>query len=466
MSKTIIDKIWDAHVVKQQEWYPDVFYIDLHLIHEVTSPQAFDMLRDNTLKVSRTDKVLGTADHNVPTKDQHLPIKEKLWRIQVATLTKNCDEFGIELYGMWHERQWIVHIIWPELWATQPWKTIVCWDSHTSTHGAFGALAFGIGTTEVWHVLATQCLLQKRPKTMRIVFTGKLQPWVVAKDMILYLISKYGFRFGTGHFVEYAWDTISNLSMEWRMTICNMSIEFGARWWLVAPDDTTYKYMQWRPLAPQWNQRDQAVTYRKTLPSDKDATFDKEIIIDVSQIEPMITYGTNPWMWIGITHSIPTVESHTTPQEQEDFKKALHYMNLSAWSKIIDTPIDYVFFGSCTNARIEDFRIAASLVRGKKIAENVTGRVVPWSAQVAKQAKEEWLQDIFEDAWFEFRGAWCSACLAMNEDKIPAWKYCVSTSNRNFQWRQWPWSRTLLASPLTAAACAIAGKVTDPRVYL
>lgn len=461
--KTIIDKIRDAHIVEAQAWYPDIFYIDLHLIHEVTSPQAFAKLREQWLPVRRTDRTVGTADHNVPTKDQHLPIKDKLWRIQVATLVKNCEELWVTLYGMWHEKQWIVHVIWPQLGLTQPGKTIVCGDSHTSTHGAFGAIAFGIGTSEVGHTLATQCLLQTKPKTMRINFNGQKQAWVYSKDLILYLISKYGFKFGTGYFVEFAGDAIEVLSMEARMTICNMSIEFGARGGLIAPDQTTFDYMYWREFAPKNKERDQAVAYRKTLPSDPDAQFDQVIDIDVTQIEPMITYGTNPGMGIGITQHIPKIIDFSSSVEQDDFKKSLDYMWLQENVPLLGKKIDYVFLGSCTNSRIEDLRIAAHILEGKKIAHNVTMLIVPWSAAVAKQAKEEWLQTIFENAGADFRGAWCSACLGMNEDKIPAGKYCVSTSNRNFQWRQWPWARTFLASPATAACCALEGRVSDVR---
>ncbi len=461
--KTIIDKVWDAHVVESKQWFPDVFYIDLHLIHEVTSPQAFTMLREKWLSMWRIDRTVGTADHNVPTKDQHLPIKDKLWRIQVETLNKNCEEFGVTLYGMGHEKQGIVHVIWPQLWLTHPGKTIVCGDSHTSTHGAFWAIAFGIWTSEVGHTLATQCLLQTRPKTMRINFNWKRWDGVYSKDLILYLISEYWFKFGTGYFVEYAGDAIRELSMEARMTICNMSIEFGARGGLIAPDQTTFDYLEWREFSPTGEARDESVAYRSSLPSDDDATFDRVIDIDVTKIEPMITYGTNPWMGIGISQHVPTETDFDTETEKSDFIKAMDYMWLTPWQPIIWQEIDYVFFGSCTNSRIEDFRLAASIIQGKKIASNVTARVVPWSHAVAAQAEKEWLKQIFEDAWFEFRGAGCSACLAMNEDKIPAWKYCVSTSNRNFQWRQWPWSRTFLASPATAAACALAGEVVDVR---
>lgn len=463
MGKTIIEKIWDAHVVYHEEGYPDIFYIDVHLIHEVTSPQAFTMLKEKGLPVRRPDKTVATADHNVPTKDQHLPIQDQLGRIQVATLEKNCHEFAIELYGMWHERQGIVHVIWPELWITQPGKTMVCGDSHTSTHGAFGALAFGIWTTEVGHVFATQCLLQTKPKTMRIRFEWAMQPWVLPKDLILFLIATYWFKFWTGYFVEYAGSAIRELSMEGRMTICNMSIEFGARGGLVAPDETTYTYLQGRPYAPKDAAWDEAVAAWKQLPSDPDCVFDKEIVVDVTTIEPMITYGTNPWMWVGISQHIPLSTDFADHTAQEDYKNALSYMWLTEGQAMIGQHLDYAFLWSCTNSRIEDLRIAAAVLAGKKIAPHMTMRVVPWSAQVAKQAKEEWLDAIFIAAWAEFRGAWCSACLGMNEDKIPAGKYCISTSNRNFEWRQWPWARTFLASPLTVAVSALAGVVTDPR---
>lgn len=464
--KTLFDKIWDAHVVKKKEGYPDVLFIDRHFIHEVTSPQAFDGLRKRNIPVFNTKRTTATADHNVPTKDQHLPIKEVLSRHQVETLRKNCLEFGIELYDLGHPFQGIVHIIGPELGLTLPGMTIVCGDSHTSTHGAFGNIAFGIGTSEVEQVLATQCILQYRPKTMRIEVNGTLGKGVVAKDIILYIISEISASGATGYFVEYAGSAIERLSMEARMTICNMSIEMGARGGLIAPDETTFNYIRGRKFAPQGETFEQQVKLWKQLKTDAGAAYDKVLTFDAADIGPMITYGTNPGMGIRVTDRIPTESELKEISERTSFSKSLEYMGLEPGSKLLGKPIDYVFIGSCTNARIEDLRLVASVVKGKKKSPNVEVWVVPGSKQVEAQARKEGLDKIFEAAGFELREPGCSACLGMNEDKIPAGKYCISTSNRNFEGRQGPKSRTFLASPLSAAAAAITGMVTDVRELL
>ncbi|HYG18458.1 MAG TPA: 3-isopropylmalate dehydratase large subunit [Ohtaekwangia sp.] len=464
--KTLFDKIWDAHVVKQSEGYPDVVYIDRHFIHEVTSPQAFEGLRKRGVKVFNPQRTTATPDHNVPTQDQHLPIKEALSRHQVETLRKNTAEFGISLYDLGHPFQGIVHIIGPELGLTLPGMTIVCGDSHTSTHGAFGNIAFGIGTSEVEQVLATQCILQYRPKTMKIEINGKLGKGVVAKDIILYIIAKISASGATGYFVEYAGDAIRNLSMEARMTICNMSIEMGARGGLIAPDETTFDYIKGRKFAPQGEVYDRMVEKWRQLKTDEGAAYDMVLTYDASDIAPMITYGTNPGMGIKVTDRIPTVEELKDISEQTSFRKSLEYMGLEPGSQLLGKAIDYVFIGSCTNARIEDLRLVASIVKGKKKADNVEVWVVPGSRQVEDQARKEGLDKIFEAAGFQLRQPGCSACLAMNEDKIPAGKYCISTSNRNFEGRQGPKSRTFLASPLSAAIAAITGKVTDVRSFV
>lgn len=465
MGNTLFDKIWDAHVVSSKEGFPDILYIDTHFIHEVTSPQAFDGLRKRGLPVLRPKQTVATADHNVPTWDQHLPIREELSRYQVDMLTKNCAEFGVELYGLGHPYQGIVHVIGPELGITRPGGTYVCGDSHTSTHGAFGAIAFGIGTSQVEQVMATQCLLQSRPKRMKIEVNGKLQKGVGAKDIILYIISKTTAAGGTGYAVEYAGDTIRSLSMEGRMTICNMSIEMGARCGLIAPDDTTIEYVKGREFAPKGEEWDKAVAYWKTLYSDDDAQFDSVLSFNAEDIEPMITYGTNPGMGIGVTQHVP-VTADVEPTEQKSYANSLAYMGLHDDESLIGKQIDYVFIGSCTNSRIEDLREVAAFVKGRHKADHVTVWVVPGSKQVQEQAIAEGLDKVFESAGFPLREPGCSACLGMNEDKIPAGKYCVSTSNRNFEGRQGPNSRTILASPLTAAAAAITGKITDIRAML
>ncbi|GAA4316977.1 3-isopropylmalate dehydratase large subunit [Compostibacter hankyongensis] len=462
MGKTLVEKIWDAHVVSSREGYPDVLYINTHFIHEVTSPQAFDGLRRRGIPVFRPEKTHATADHNVPTLNQHLPIREALSRHQVEMLTRNCEEFGVELYGLGHPFQGIVHIIGPELGITLPGMTIVCGDSHTSTHGALGAMAFGIGTSEVEEVLATQCILQYKPKKMKIEVNGTLKKGVVSKDIILYIISQISASGATGYFVEYTGSAIRGLSMEARMTICNMSIEMGARGGMIAPDETTFSYIKGRKFAPRGADWDKAMEYWKTLYSDEDAVFDKVLSFDAADITPMITYGTNPGMGMGVAGHIPELESFPE-KEKAAFKKSLDYMSLQPGAALLNQPVDYVFIGSCTNARMEDLRMVANFVKGRKKAEHVQVWVVPGSKQVEEQARAEGIDKIFEEAGFQLREPGCSACLGMNEDKIPAGKYCISTSNRNFEGRQGPNARTFLASPLTAAAAAVTGKVVDVR---
>ncbi|WP_276501261.1 3-isopropylmalate dehydratase large subunit [Terrimonas pollutisoli] len=462
MAKTLFEKIWDKHIVKTIEDGPSVLYIDRHFIHEVTSPQAFAGLNKRGIKVFRPKQIVATADHNVPTLNQHLPIKEELSRRQVEALKKNCEEHGIELYGLGHPFQGIVHVIGPELGITQPGMTIVCGDSHTSTHGAFGNIAFGIGTSEVEMVMTTQCLLQSKPKLMRINIDGQLNKGVVSKDIVLYILSKISASGATGYAVEFAGSAIRSLSMEARMTICNMSIEMGARCGMIAPDETTFNYIKGRKFAPQGEAWDKAVAYWKTLYSDGDAKFDKEIFVKAEEIEPMITYGTNPGMGIGVGGHVPAL-NEIDEKEKASFEKSLNYMGLEAGATIKGKKVDYVFIGSCTNSRIEDLRMVASFVKGKHKAKDVEVWIVPGSKQVEAQAKQEGIDKIFEEAGFMLRQPGCSACLGMNEDKIPAGKYCVSTSNRNFEGRQGAGARTLLASPLTAAAAAITGVITDVR---
>ena len=462
--RTLFEKIWDRHVVKTIEGGPSVLYIDKHLIHEVTSPQAFAGLNKRGIKVLRPKQVVATADHNVPTLNQHLPIKEELSRLQVDALIKNCAEHGIELYGLGHPFQGIVHVIGPELGITQPGMTIVCGDSHTSTHGAFGSIAFGIGTSEVEMVMATQCLMQSKPKLMRITVDGELNKGVVSKDIVLYILSQLSASGATGYAVEFAGSAIRSLSMEARMTICNMSIEMGARCGMMAPDETTFNYIKGRKFAPVGTDWDAKLAYWKTLPSDENAVFDKEIAIQAAAIEPMITYGTNPGMGIGVSGHVPAL-NEIEDKEKPSFEKSLAYMGLQAGAGIKGKKVDYVFIGSCTNSRIEDLRMVASFVKGKHKAANVEVWVVPGSKQVEKQAIEEGIDKVFEAAGFMLRQPGCSACLGMNEDKIPAGKYCISTSNRNFEGRQGPNARTFLASPLTAALAAITGEVGDVREY-
>lgn len=461
----MFDKIWDTHVVKEVDGGPNVLYIDHHLIHEVTSPVAFLGLKKRGLGVFRPDKTTATADHNVPTEAQHLSIKDELSRHQVEMLKRNTTEYGIKYHELQTEGHGIVHIIGPELGITKPGMTIVCGDSHTSTHGAFGAIAFGIGTSEVEMVLASQCIMQPKPKRMRITINGELKKGVTAKDIALYIISQISTSGGTGHFIEYAGSTIRGLSMEGRMTLCNLSIESGARGGMIAPDETTINYVKGRKFAPKGEEWDKAVAYWRELKSDEDAVFDTEYTFSADDIEPMITYGTNPGMGVGITQSIPTTNG-MSESDRKTFLKSLKYMGYSEGERMIGKKVDYVFLGSCTNGRIEDFRIFAGFVKGRQKAENVTAWIVPGSIQVENQIRAEGLDKILEEAGFELRQPGCSACLAMNEDKIPEGKYAVSTSNRNFEGRQGPGSRTMLASPLTAAAAAIAGVITDPREML
>lgn len=452
--KTLFDKVWDAHVIDTIENGPQILYIDKHLIHEVTSPQAFNELEERGIPVARPDQIVATADHNTPTQNQHLPIKDAMSRNQLEQLTKNCEKHGITLYGLGHKYNGIVHVMAPELGITQPGMTMVCGDSHTSTHGAFGTIAFGIGTSQVGQVFASQSLLLNKPKSLRVSVNGKLAPYVSPKDVILYIISKIGTNAGTGYFCEYAGNVFQEMSMEGRMTVCNMSIEMGARGGMIAPDQTTFEYVKGRKFAPQGDAFTKAVSYWKTLPTDSSAIFDKEYHFDAEDIAPMLTYGTNPGMGIKINGTIPEKGDMT-------FKKALEYMNFKGGDQLLDTPINYVFIGSCTNSRIEDFRIAANYVRGKNKATHVNAWLVPGSQQVAKQLEDEGLKEVFEEAGFVLRQPGCSACLAMNDDKIPAGEYCVSTSNRNFEGRQGQGARTILASPLVAAATAIAGKIVD-----
>lgn len=459
MPKTLFDKIWEGHIVAKAQGNMDVLYIDRHLIHEVTSPQAFAGLAQRGIPVFRPKQTIATADHNVPTKDQHLPIREELSRFQVDKLTENCEKFGVELYGLGHEYQGIVHVIGPELGITQPGMTIVCGDSHTSTHGAFGCIAFGIGTSQVEQVLATQCLLQEKPQQMRIHVDGELPKGVLAKDIILYIIAKLTAAGGTGYFIEYAGSTIRALSMEARMTICNMSIEMGARGGLIAPDETTIRYVEGRKFAPKGEAWDEAVAHWQSLYSDEDAHFDQEYRFRAEDIAPMLTYGTNPGMGIAVSDKVPQ-------DTGKNFEKALEYMGLQAGEQLIGKTVNHVFIGSCTNSRIEDLRIVADYVRGKKKAANVQAMIVPGSKLVEAQARAEKLDLIFREAGFDFREPGCSACLGMNEDKIPRGEYCVSTSNRNFEGRQGQGARTILASPLMAAATAIAGKIVDVREQL
>ncbi|AXT53708.1 3-isopropylmalate dehydratase large subunit [Aquimarina sp. BL5] len=459
MKKTLFDKVWDAHVVKEVENGPQVLYIDQHLIHEVTSPQAFNELEQRGIPIFRPNRIVATADHNTPTIDQHLPVKDLLSRNQLAQLTENCNKNNITLYGLGHKYNGIVHVMAPELGITQPGMTMVCGDSHTSTHGAFGSIAFGIGTSQVAQVFASQCLLLQKPKSLRVNVNGKLKPGVLPKDVILYVIAKLGTNAGTGYFCEYAGNVFEEMSMEGRMTVCNMSIEMGARGGMIAPDETTFEYVKGREFAPKGEIFDKKVAYWKTLPTDEDAVFDKEYHFDAADISPMITYGTNPGMGIKVTENIPT-ENNTS------FEKSLAYMNFEKGQSLIDQKINYVFIGSCTNSRIEDFRVAASYIKGKRKADSVTAWLVPGSQQVASQIVNEGLNEIFEEAGFQLRQPGCSACLAMNDDKIPEREYCVSTSNRNFEGRQGQGSRTILASPLVAAATAIEGKIVDITKHL
>lgn len=454
MGKTLFDKVWDSHVVNTIENGPQILYIDSHLIHEVTSPQAFKELEDRRIQVLRPDQIVATADHNTPTQNQDLPIRDALSRKQLEQLSENCKKNNITLYELGHKYNGIVHVMAPELGITQPGKTMVCGDSHTSTHGAFGAIAFGIGTSQVAQVFASQCLLLTKPKSLRVTVSGELKNGVLPKDVILYIIAKLGTNSGTGYFCEYAGNVFEEMSMEGRMTVCNMSIEMGARGGMIAPDQTTFDYVEGREFAPKGVIFENKVAYWNTLPTDADAHFDKEYHFDAEDIEPMVTYGTNPGMGIKISEFIPTVSDAS-------FEKSLKYMNFKKGESLINKRINFVFIGSCTNSRIEDFRVAANYIKGKQKADNVTAWLVPGSKQVEAQIIEEGLKAVFEDAGFELRQPGCSACLAMNDDKIPQDEYCVSTSNRNFEGRQGQGSRTILASPLVAAATAVEGKIID-----
>ena len=462
-SRTLVEKIWDDHVVAQDPGAPAILAVDLHLVHEVTSPQAFTGLRRRGLRVRHPERTVATADHSIPTHDRALPILDPMAAAQVQQLEANCREFGIPLHGIGSPNQGIVHVIGPELGLTQPGMTIVCGDSHTSTHGAFGALAFGIGTSEVEMVLATQTLLQRDPRTYEVRVDGRLAPGVSSKDIILALIARIGIGGGTGHVFEYTGEAIRALTMEQRMTICNMSIEGGARAGLIAPDDTTYEYIAGRPHAPQGAAWDEAVAGWRRLPSDDGAVYDKSIVIDASALEPMVTYGTNPGMGIPITGRVPAPEEAPDPSARRALERALEYMALQPGQAILGQKVDVVFVGSCTNGRISDLRLAAAVLRDRHVAPDTRVMIVPGSSEVKKQAEREGLDEIFRAAGAEWREAGCSMCIAMNGDQLSPGQYAISTSNRNFEGRQGKGGRTLLASPLTAAASALNGVVTDPR---
>ena len=459
---TLFDKIWDAHIVQEVKDGPTQLYIDRLYCHEVTSPQAFSGLRERGIKCFRPEKIFCMPDHNTPTHDQDKPIEDAISRTQVATLAKNAKDFGLTYFGMMDEKNGIIHVVGPERGLTLPGMTIVCGDSHTSTHGAMGAVAFGIGTSEVEMVMASQCILQTRPKTMRITIDGKLGKGVTAKDMALYMMSKMTTSGATGYFVEYAGEAVRSLTMEGRLTLCNLSIEMGARGGMIAPDETTFEYIKGREYAPKGEAWNTSLAYWKTLKSDENAVFDKEVRFAAEDIEPMITYGTNPGMGMGITNSIPTTDG-MDEASRTSFEKSLDYMGFQPGEPLLGKKIDYVFLGACTNGRIEDFRAFASIVRGRKKADGVVAWLVPGSWMVDAQIREEGLDKILKEAGFAIRQPGCSACLAMNDDKVPAGKYAVSTSNRNFEGRQGPGSRTLLASPMVAAAAAVTGVITDPR---
>lgn len=464
MSKTLFDKVWDAHVVRKIEDGPDVLFIDRHLIHEVTSPVAFLGLKNRNIPVLFPERTFATADHNTPTINQHLPVQDPLSANQLKTLEENTTKYGISFWGLGNPKNGIVHVVGPENGLTLPGMTIVCGDSHTSTHGAFGAIAFGIGTSEVEMVLSSQCIMQPKPKKMRITINGKLGKGVVAKDVPLFLLSQISASGATGYFIEYAGEVFENMSMEGRMTVCNLSIEMGARGGIVAPDETTFSYLKGKDKTPKGEAWNEALAYWKTLKTEEGAKFDLELNFHADQIEPQITYGTNPGLGTGITKNIP--KASEVKDGEASFKKGLAYMGFQEGEKLIGKKVDYVFLGSCTNGRIEDFRAFASVVKGRKKAENITAWLVPGSRIVEEQIKSEGILDVLTEAGFQLRQPGCSACLAMNDDKVPAGKYAVSTSNRNFEGRQGPGSRTLLASPLVAAAAAVTGVVTDPRTLL
>ena len=459
MAKTLFDKVWDSHVIEKIKDGPDVLFIDRHFIHEVTSPVAFVGLKNRGLKVMFPNKTFATADHNTPTINQHLPIKDRLSALQVKTLEKNCKDHGIDFWGLGHNKNGIVHVIGPENGITQPGLTIVCGDSHTSTHGAFGAIAFGIGTSEVEMVLACQSVMQQKPLKMRINIDGTLNSHVTPKDVAIYIISKLSSSGATGFFVEYSGEVFRNMSMEGRMTVCNLSIEMGARGGMIAPDQKTFEYIKGKEYAPKVEEWKEALSYWKSLKTDNDAIFDKEFNFNAGDIEPMITYGTNPGMAIPISKSIPSSSSDS----ESSYQKALDYMEFKEGEMMIGKKIDYVFLGSCTNGRIEDFRTFASLIKGRRKSDDVDAWLVPGSHKVLKSIKDEGILDVLTESGFKLREPGCSACLAMNDDKIPKGKYAVSTTNRNFEGRQGPGARTLLASPLVAAATAITGRITDPR---
>mgnify|MGYP001201181387 CR=1 FL=1 len=462
--QTIFEKIWNRHVVVEEENKPALLYIDLHLVHEVTSPQAFEGLRLNNRKVRRPDLTFATMDHNVPTVDR-FNIQDLISKKQIDTLKKNCEEFGIPLFDLESPNQGIVHVIGPELGLTQPGKTIVCGDSHTSTHGAFGTLAFGIGTSEVEHVLATQTIWQAKPKTLKVEINGELAPLVTAKDVILYIIKEHGIGFGTGHVIEYTGDTIRSMSMEERMTICNMSIEGGAKAGLISPDEVTFNYLKGRKYAPQGEDFDRAVEEWKQLATDEGAVFDKTITIDATKIKPQVTWGTNPSMGISIDEKVPHPEDFDNETDQRAARNALEYMGLEPGTPIQDIEIQHVFIGSCTNSRLSDLRLAAEVIKGQKVSDKVNAVVVPGSQQVKEQAEKEGLDIIFKEAGFEWRDSGCSACLGMNPDVIPEGERCASTSNRNFEGRQGKGARTHLVSPAMAAAAAVTGKFVDIRTF-
>ncbi len=464
--RTLFEKVWDQHVVAQEPDRPSVLYIDLHLIHEVTSPQAFTGLRERGIGVRRPDKTVATMDHSTPTLPKALAVIDDQAKIQLRMLETNCAEFGIELFAIGTEHNGIVHVIGPELGFTQPGKTIVCGDSHTSTHGAFGALAFGIGTSEVEHVLATQCLLQRKPKTLEVRVDGTLMPGVTAKDIILALCAKIGTGGATGYVIEYTGSAIRSLGMEGRMTVCNMSIEAGARAGMIAPDDTTFEYLKGRDRAPKGADWDAAVARWRDLTTDEDAKYDKHVVIAADELEPMITYGTNPGMGMGITRTVPSLDAFDGVSQQLAFEKAMQYMDLEPGKPLLGKKIDVVFIGSCTNSRIGDLRMAAGVLSGRKVAPGVRTLVVPGSHEIKAQAEAEGLDEIFRNAGAEWREPGCSMCIAMNGDNLEPGQYAVSTSNRNFEGRQGKGGRTFLASPLTAAASAVAGEVTDPRTLL
>lgn len=462
MGKTLFDKVWDAHAVRHLDGGRDVLYIDRHYIHEVTSPVAFLGIKNRGLRVARPQNTTATADHNVPTVNQHLPIEDAESRGQLEAFAANCDANGIEHFSLGHPKQGVVHIVGPELGYTRPGMTIVCGDSHTSTHGAFGAVAFGIGTSEVEMVFASQCILQPKPKTMRITVNGQMGRGVTSKDVVLYIISKISASGGTGHFIEFAGEAIRSMSMEQRMTVCNMSIECGARGGIIAPDQTTFDYVRGREQAPKGAEFDAAVEYWKTLYSDVDAHFDTEYTFDAADIEPMITYGTNPGMGVAVTGRIPS-DKALSGSDRVSFAKSLEYMGFHSDEPMIGKRVDYVFVGSCTNGRIEDFRMFANAIKGRRKADNITAWIVPGSKAVEAQCIAEGIDKVLAEAGFELRQPGCSACLAMNADKIPAGMYSVSTSNRNFEGRQGPGARTLLSGVLVAAAAAVTGTIADPR---